>query len=91
MLPRRRDAAFLIARSLTGGDSMLKYIAVRKNSNSIPTPISRTRQRRLVRESAAPLSIAKRGSYQQSIGMGGANGRRVLAAINRNLGGPHLQ
>ena len=70
---------------------MLKYIAVRQNSSTGPTPVPRARQRQLVRESAAPLSIAKRGSYQQSIGMGGANGRRVLAAINRNLGTRHLQ
>ena len=70
---------------------MLKYIAVRRSGGSSPTPVPRARQRRLIRESAAPLSVAKRGSYQQSIGMGGANGRRVLAAINRSLGGPHLQ
>ena len=70
---------------------MLKYIAVRQNSSTNSTPVPRVSQRRTVRESTSPMSIAKRWSYQQSIGMGGANGRRVLAAMNRSMGSPYLQ
>jgi hypothetical protein len=64
---------------------MLKYNAVRLNiTNSAPLP--RTQQRQTLRESASPLTIAKKGEYRHSIGMGGSNGRRVLAAMNRSMG-----